>query len=290
MRLKSKPGRPPDFIIIGTMKSGTTALFRQLDALPQFSLPKVKEPHFFSSEERWRRGWAWYSHIFANCDAGLMTGEASVSYTSAETSLVAARRAAALLPITPLVCILRDPVARLRSHYLHEVQRGREKRLFEVALQDPKSPYVSSSLYSQCLRPWVREAGLHRLCIVRFEDTQGQSANGGWFKILQHLQVPAQPQPSVAVNATRDKANYRPLMRVAFDHGLANGRLPKALRPAARAILLERNSPKGERLRASASVAVPGDVVSRLRADADDLRRLTRDPGLCWQSLYGPGR
>ncbi len=42
----------PNFLIIGAMKAGTTALYLTLQQHPQIYMSPVKEPHFFSYEGR----------------------------------------------------------------------------------------------------------------------------------------------------------------------------------------------------------------------------------------------
>lgn len=58
----------------------------------------------------------------------LVTGEASASYADPRVAGVVAERMSALVPDVRLVYLVREPVARLRSHYLHEYQRSRERR------------------------------------------------------------------------------------------------------------------------------------------------------------------
>jgi hypothetical protein len=42
----------PNFLIIGAMKSGTTALYYYLEQHPEIYMSPVKEPNFFSSQEQ----------------------------------------------------------------------------------------------------------------------------------------------------------------------------------------------------------------------------------------------
>ena len=84
----------------------------------------MKEPVFFSDETAWNRGTDWYRSLFAESAPGSLTGEASVEYTDPAVADTAAARIAATIPDARLVCLLRDPIDRLRSHYRHEVQRG----------------------------------------------------------------------------------------------------------------------------------------------------------------------
>ena len=123
------PLRLPDFVIIGAMKAGTTTLFRWLESHPGTSMPTVKEPHFFSVDEKYSKGLAFYAEHFRQAPPGLLTGEASVTYSDPELPQAGVRLISDL-PNARLIFLTRDPEQRLRSHYLHELRRSREKRTF----------------------------------------------------------------------------------------------------------------------------------------------------------------
>ena len=53
-------GRPPDFLVIGAQKAGTTWLHRNLSEHPQLWLPPVKELHYLNQKFRpSAEGWEW---------------------------------------------------------------------------------------------------------------------------------------------------------------------------------------------------------------------------------------
>ena len=63
------------FVLIGAMKAGTTSVFHWLGSIPSVSLPEVKEPGYFSNDERWDRGWDWYSGLFDGIPPGPSPGK-----------------------------------------------------------------------------------------------------------------------------------------------------------------------------------------------------------------------
>src|SRR3954454_4204373 len=95
-------GRPPDFLIIGAMKSGTTSLFEWLGEQPEVWLPAMKEPRYFAPghAQNFDRyvddgyGRDWYFDLFAGAPSGAITGEASPSYTEGGQQFLAAARIA----------------------------------------------------------------------------------------------------------------------------------------------------------------------------------------------------
>ena len=51
--------------------------------------------------------------------------------------------------------MVRDPIERMLSHYLHNVGGGYETRPMEEALADPDSAYVARSRYAMQLEPYL---------------------------------------------------------------------------------------------------------------------------------------
>ena len=67
----------PNFLVIGTMKGGTSSLYRYLFDHPQIFMPALKEPLFFSSN--WERGLEWYEGLFDGAGQARAVGEAPPS-------------------------------------------------------------------------------------------------------------------------------------------------------------------------------------------------------------------
>lgn len=136
----------PDFLIIGAMKAGTTALFRYLDEHPQVWMPPDKELHFFVESQNWPRGVRWYEDQFAPAPSGAVVGEASPSYTGASFYPGVPARIASVVPDARLVYLVRHPIDRMRSMYLHQVHVGVESRPMHEAFEDD-DPYLLTSCY-----------------------------------------------------------------------------------------------------------------------------------------------
>jgi Sulfotransferase family len=128
--------RVPDFFIVGTPKTGTTALYKMLRARPQIYLPKLKEPRFLATDmqprTRHARGRAElgypqtleeYLALFDNARPEQRVGEASTFYLWSNT---AADAIADLCPDARIVAILREPASFLRSLHLMFLQWGVE--------------------------------------------------------------------------------------------------------------------------------------------------------------------
>jgi hypothetical protein len=126
----------PNFMIIGAAKSGTSSLYMYLKQHPEIYMSPVKEPHFFSfdDESKLTKGpgdpihkaitnFDEYQALFDNVTNEKAIGEASTSYLYRPE---APKRIHAMLPDTKLIIILRNPVDRAFSAYMHVVRDKRE--------------------------------------------------------------------------------------------------------------------------------------------------------------------
>jgi hypothetical protein len=91
------------------------------------------------------RGLGWYESLFDGAGGAAAIGECSPCYTMAPAFGGVPGRMAQVIPQARLVYVVRDPIARMRSMYLHQVSAGRERRRAEVALLDDR--YLGPSLY-----------------------------------------------------------------------------------------------------------------------------------------------
>lgn len=255
----------PAFVIIGAMKAGSTSLFRWLGAHPDVRLPEEKEPNFFSRDANWRRGLTWYEGLFPASEA-LLTGEASVHYTDPDAGARAARRLRAVLPGMKLIFLARDPVERLRSHYRHEVQRGREKRSLVSALRAGDSRYVRCSRYTVMLQPWLDAFPRTQLFTLCFESLVERAE--GWDETLAFLGLSSIPRPDRAHNVTAEKRGFSPVMRKLFELGAAKHEhlVPTWAKQLVKPILF-RTGRDYQKLLSSSNDPLPDAVTAELEED-----------------------
>jgi hypothetical protein len=273
--------RLPDFIVIGTMKSGSSSLYMWLNQQPEVFMPEKKEPDFFSREESWSRGIRWYASLFAPVVEGQLAGEASVSYTNPRLARVAAERMRGVLPAARLIYLLRHPLERMASHYRHQLQRGREARPFGEALRDPGNEYVAQSCYYACLEPYLERFPREQICVVRLEDMTGEPAPG-WSAVLRHLGLDDRQAPGTAYNVTSGRFAFTPTMvwikRLGLHRSLR--RLPPPVRRVGRRVVARRDAEYRRRLEESHGPPPP-EAAALVREDVERLERwLGVDPPL----------
>lgn len=118
-------GRLPDFIVVGATKAGTTSLDQYLAMHPQIHMARPKEPRFFTvgnPSSNYHRGVAWYRGLFRS--ERLCCGETSPQYTHWPTRSGVVERMHALVPKCRLIYLVREPWARIRSHYYMNLSTG----------------------------------------------------------------------------------------------------------------------------------------------------------------------
>jgi hypothetical protein len=137
------------------MKAGTTSLYNYLRDHPQIFMPETKEVNFFNSLRNWRFGVEWYERHFEDAEANVVAiGEASTSYTKFPWIKDVPARISSVLGNIRLIYVVRDPIERMRSHYLHNVSTGQEWRPIEDAFVKDKR-YLNISRYSLQIQQYV---------------------------------------------------------------------------------------------------------------------------------------
>ena len=161
--------RLPDFLIIGAQKAGTTSLWGYLRSHPQVFVPDLKEPTFFVDEGTWGRGLDWYRGLFRGAGPDQVVGEASPGYTMFPWFASAPERIAATVPDVKLVYLIRDPIARMASSWLHSRVDFLENRaMAEALIADTR--YVALSQYAMQIEQYLEHFDRSSLLILRAED------------------------------------------------------------------------------------------------------------------------
>lgn len=162
--------KKPDFIIIGAMKCATTSLHNQLALQKGFFMSDPKEPNFFSNDEIYAKGDDWYINLFQEADVGEICGESSTHYTKLPTYPKTINRMEKMLPKnTRFIYIMRNPIDRLVSQYIHEWSEGNISENINDAIG--KYPQlIAYSKYAHQLRPYIDIWGKDNIHIVFFEN------------------------------------------------------------------------------------------------------------------------
>jgi hypothetical protein len=173
VRARTRAGQLPNFLIIGAMKAGTTALYHYLRAHPQVHMPPFKAPEFFVAEAHWDRGLDWYRRQFAGAEPdALAVGEASNAYTKYPQFRGVPERIAAHIPDVRMIYVVRDPIDRIRSQYQTRVWQGDERAPIDRAVfDDPR--YVNYSRYWLQLEQYLPWFSREQILVITAEALRG---------------------------------------------------------------------------------------------------------------------
>jgi Sulfotransferase family len=158
----------PNLVVIGGLKCGTTSLHHYLNLHPEIHMSRPKELNFFVAELNWPLGTDWYATHFA-ADVPVR-GESSPHYTNLPRFRGVADRMSTVIPEAKLIYMVREPIDRMLSHYLHNLSGGYERRPLAEALADPDSAYVHRSMYALQLEPFEARFGADRVEVVSREE------------------------------------------------------------------------------------------------------------------------
>ncbi len=182
--MPSPARRLPDFLFIGPDKTGSSWLYKMLQAHPDSYVPPIKDIYFF--DRYYERGLDWYLEHFREvpADARVM-GELSHDYLF---SPLAAERIQRDLPEVRLMTCLRDPIDRTHSHYLYLVRSGLTRAPFEQALEDFPE-LIDNSLYAKHLGPYFDIFPRARIKVLYFDQLKSDSA-GFAAEAFRFLELP----------------------------------------------------------------------------------------------------
>ena len=137
----------PDFFVLGAQKSGTTTIHKLLELSGQVSLPRIKETHFFSNSQQFKKELLWYQKQFNINSNHKIIGEVDPSYLYIKSA------SQNILKTTnnrlKFIVIFRKPIDRSFSHYQMSLNRGYEKLSFNQAIKIEKKRLSSNNEFDK---------------------------------------------------------------------------------------------------------------------------------------------
>lgn len=272
-RAKESAVRPLDngkgiALVIGAMKSGTSSLHEYLALHPEITMSKQKELNFFTHES-WDLGLGWYSEQLAGDTK--VRGESSPNYTKYPAFASVPARMHSVVPEAKLIYLVREPLSRIVSHYVHNLSHGRERRPLAVALRESQG-YITPSLYHAQIERYLDYFDQGRILVIEQESLL-KRRDQTLRRVFEFLDVRADFKSPGFENATHQTANKRkptalgrlahrlPGLHAARDHlpwPLSRNLEKPELDDATRNWLLERIQPDVEALRRFSGLALEG--------------------------------
>jgi hypothetical protein len=162
----------PNLIIIGGLKCGTTSIHHYLGLHPEIQMSKPKELNFFVEELNWDLGLDWYASRFD--DRFKVRGESSPHYTNLPRFDGAAERIKQNCPDARLLYMVRDPIKRILSHWVHATGAGYETGDLVEVLSQPDTSYMNRSKYWMQLQPYLERFDRSQIAIITQEELQSE--------------------------------------------------------------------------------------------------------------------
>jgi len=154
--------------VIGAMKSATTTLARATVSAARHFMSRPKEPNFFSDDAAYAHGWGSYSSLFQ----APSPGSSAVSRVRITPSFRRFRERSngwAKPCRNQLIYLMRHPIDRLVSQYVHELTAGRiQLNLSGRSKQHPE--LIDYSRYAMQLEPFLAAYGSRACYQFSFPD------------------------------------------------------------------------------------------------------------------------
>ena len=277
----------PTFLCIGAQKAGTTSLHGYLAQHPGVFVTAQKELNFFC-EPDYNRGIEWYEAHFNDCPGDIPRGEVSPFYTSFPSNEGVPERAARHVPDARLIYLLRDPIARMVSHYRHQVSLGKEHRSLDEAVFDDWWTYIARSCYGMQIEQWMEHYERVSLLVVTSEDLRSEPA-ATLATVCRHIGADPLPDADISARELNRRDTLRQERRLV--QRLRTSPLRRFVRSALPASARRRLWQVGSRplesevQTASLSTDARRRLVEQLTPDLEKLRTYVGDDFHCWGLL-----
>lgn len=182
----------PNFFLVGAARSGTTSLDRYLSQHPEIYISPRKETHFFAAnyfcpgfrgpgDEKLNslliQDEDQYARLFTGVTKEKAIGETSAFYLSFSGT---EERIAHAVPDAKIIILLREPVARAHSAYMHLIREGREHLGFAEGLSkeeerkrtgfEPIWWYKELSLYYSQVKRYLDVFGAKQVKVLLYDE------------------------------------------------------------------------------------------------------------------------
>lgn len=162
--------RLPDVIGLGAEKCGSTSLHYYLRAHPEVGVQRVKEMRFFLDDGSFHKGVDWYKRQFPAGAKTLMESHGG-GYTDYPRTKAIPERIHGLIPGARFIYLVRNPIDRMISRWVHNYSNSDEHRPVEEALLDLDDPeYAPQSMYYMQLQQYLAYFDVSRFLVVNHLD------------------------------------------------------------------------------------------------------------------------
>lgn len=238
----------PNFLIIGAMKSGTTTLYHLLKSHPDIFMAENKEPQYFSDDIKFNKGLRWYESLFARHGNERLVGEASTNYAKYPAFKNVPERIKRTLNDAKIIYVLRDPVDRIYSHFVHNYYMGREENDFESVVNKSEH-YINVSKYYYQIQQYLEYFDRDHIKVILLDDLNDHPAET-MADIYRFLGVDDKFTPAImgerrhSTESKKGQSGFlmSMLRKVPFYHSISNN-IPDSIKGILNTILRKKVAP-----------------------------------------------
>ena len=244
--------KKPNFIIAGFPKCGTTSLHHYLDEHPEIFMPKQKELHFFTSKilSKLKNGpkdavvkktqthsSESYLGFYKNVRNEIAIGDASPSYINYPSQF---QKIKEYLDDPKFIIILRDPINRAYSNYLHLKREHRETLTFKEAVNNENERkknkysdfwyYKFNSTYSEKI---IKAKEIFSDVLILTSEELSNNLESTMKKVYQFLDVDYSFKAKGNSNRFNKGGNYKKnfFTKIIFQPSTAKNLIKKVIKP-----------------------------------------------------------
>jgi len=257
----------PSFLGIGAQKAGTTWLHRGLQQHPALCLPEIKETHFFETKAYFSKGRDWYLKHFRHATPEQICGEVNPGYLWTATPVVDGivwpseyreniphRVFDILGPELKLIVMLRNPVERAISAYIHHISKGRLSPDGDRRRDFQRLGIAHVGFFSTHIKRWLEVYPMSSFSFHCLENAKRDRA--GFFRgVFDFLEVP----PLEEVHADKP-----------FQHFASYSRTDRGV------IIVDVSNPRKSPLRPGMTIVSAEDITFFQELYADEVVRLQK--------------
>lgn len=290
--------QPPDVVIVGAPKCGTTSLYTYLAGHSRICASAIKEPNYFCMDAPGLRvvdSWPGYLHMFRSAGPEQLRLEASTAYL---LSRVAVEAILKTNPRAKFIAAVRDPIEMIVSYHAQKLYAFEEDQAdFAVAWELSPQRARGERVGARCRAPAyldyrsvarlgeqvARLTGLvpaDQLMIVLFDDLH-VDAEGAYRRALRFLGLPPETREGFEVTNARKTHAWPALARfvvqppplLAGAKRAARRAFPALTKRAGQLVhgLIQRPTPK-----AGINPELRHRLAEELRPDVEQLARLVQ--------------
>lgn len=193
-----------DFIGIGSGKCGSTWLYENLVKHPRICNENLKELNYFSDLYD-EQSFEWYRRQYCECDDTLLKGEFSVTYLAHP---LAPARVKQHFPNARLLAIIREPVRRTFSNYLHAIRKAVISPKVSFATYIADEANLLPARYDDHFEHWLQEFPREQIHVVILE-TFLEDQLVGYRELFDFLGVDPSFVPPGYAERSNEARSYR---------------------------------------------------------------------------------